>query len=496
MFKSILSVSFILLLGRISGFFREWLIADKIGADSFSDFAMVLITIPDLMVSLLIGGGFAAAIIPKFKQLKEGDAFRLFSQLFIIIGAAFLLLSLALSVFSTSIIYILAPGLPESFVKENQALFWIVTIGIPLAACSGILKAKMDAYSLFIYGAFGTLIFNMSIIALILFPIHFTFLESIAIGVVAGALLRLIFQLIGFRKTFFSIDKKSDYNGLDKNLFFTIFNTITFSAVLVLLPIIARSISSINNEGALSLFTYAYRMNELAITLIVGAMITIFLPTLSTLYAKNRSEDLMIFTVSSIRTTLIICFSISIPIIFYADEIIELIFFSTMLDKNDLSSMSLLLIISYIFLPFRALLVLLFPILSAIKANKNFLLMSFFILATIIVIAIIFTNIYGLAGTMIAYGVTNIVGSIALYYILIRNLGIRVFKDAMSQPLSCFLIPIFLSVIINTIGTRYFSGEIYMIFFCIFSILLFLYIALKNDMYFKLSNSKFKEIQS
>ena len=69
-FVSFLSVSSLLLLGRLSGFLREWLMAFIGGADQTTDIAIVLITLPDLMVTLLIGGGFTAAIVPVLKASK------------------------------------------------------------------------------------------------------------------------------------------------------------------------------------------------------------------------------------------------------------------------------------------------------------------------------------------------------------------------------------------------------------------------------------------
>ncbi len=49
-----------LLLGRISGFIREALVAASFGASSEADIVVLMLTVPDLMVSLLMGGAMGA----------------------------------------------------------------------------------------------------------------------------------------------------------------------------------------------------------------------------------------------------------------------------------------------------------------------------------------------------------------------------------------------------------------------------------------------------
>ena len=484
-------VSLVLLLGRLTGFIRDWVIAYSVGADIFSDFAMVFITLPDLIVSLVVGGGFAAAMVPEFKSLDRKNAYKLFKKLFFIIGCIFSLVALLVSFFGVKVIFLLAPGIPQEFVKDNLVVLWIVTIAIPLTACSGVVKAKMDAYNLFLYGAVGTLIFNASVIFLVLLPSQFNFIESISIGILAGASTRLLVQLVGIKQISLAANTSgevsSEYKGIDRRLILTIFSTITFSALLVILPVIARSIASANSEGALSLFTYAYRINEVPMALIIGSLVTVLVPALSSIYKEEQIGEVVKLVVSSLRATLLVCISISIPIIFYAPQIVELIFFSTKLTKIDLNSISIMLAISFLFLPFRGLLVLLFPIICSVHAAKNLGLISLTILITLILSSVLLTSSYGLTGTMLAYCITNLVGSFLLYLLLIEKLGMVVIKEVISDFKLCFLIPILFSVIINYVGVNYFSGVLAMMLFGCISCLGFIFIVLLNDRHFDVS---------
>ncbi|MDB3979065.1 hypothetical protein N9395_06665 [Pseudomonadales bacterium] len=497
--ESVLLVSFLLLLGRITGFIREWVIAYSVGADITSDFAMVLITLPDLMVSLLVGGGFAAAIVPEFKSLKPRDGYKLFKQLFFAVGAIFSLVAIFVSFFGITFIYVMAPGLPQKFAEDNLLLFWIVAFAIPLTACSGIVKAKMDTYNLFVYGAVGTLIFNLAIILLVLLPSRLNFIESIAFGILVGASVRLGVQAIGIIKIKLAVNGSAttdnEYKGVDKKLIRTIFTTITFSALLVLLPIIARSIASVNSEGALTLFTYAYRINEVPLALIVGSIVTVLLPTLSSMFELKAIEEVADLVITSIRGTILLCMAISIPIIFYASQLISLIFHSTKLTDANLESIATMVAISFFFLPFRSLLVLLFPILCCVHAAKNLGLISLIILSTLVISSVILTNSYGLIGTMLAYSITNLVGAILLCLLLIKSQGAKIFKEVFSDFKLCFLVPTIFSVLVNFIGHKYFSGAIPMLFFSCLSCIVFVVLVLKTDRRFDNSSIIFRAIK-
>jgi len=74
-------VSILLLLGRVSGFFRDWLIAYVAGAGINSDLAVVLITLPDLVVNLVVGGGISASLVPKYQSIGESQSSALYLSL-------------------------------------------------------------------------------------------------------------------------------------------------------------------------------------------------------------------------------------------------------------------------------------------------------------------------------------------------------------------------------------------------------------------------------
>jgi len=90
-------VAALLLLGRLTGFGREWLRSARAGASGNSDLAIVLLTLPDLLVILLLGGGLGATLVPVLQQLPAGQRQRLAAQVPLPLGAAFALLAVGLA---------------------------------------------------------------------------------------------------------------------------------------------------------------------------------------------------------------------------------------------------------------------------------------------------------------------------------------------------------------------------------------------------------------
>ena len=59
-----------ILLGRLLGFFRETLIASQFGVSGLADVAILTLTLPDLFMSVLLGGAASIVLVPVFVRLQ------------------------------------------------------------------------------------------------------------------------------------------------------------------------------------------------------------------------------------------------------------------------------------------------------------------------------------------------------------------------------------------------------------------------------------------
>lgn len=143
--RASLLVSSLLLLGRFSGFAREWYLGWRYGAGLNSDLAILILTFPDLLVNITLGGGMAAALIPEFRKLSPAHAKGLLLQVCLVIAVVFVALAAAVALFPEALMRLLAPGLPQQALADGRLYFSLAAFVIPLIALNGVLAAWLNA---------------------------------------------------------------------------------------------------------------------------------------------------------------------------------------------------------------------------------------------------------------------------------------------------------------------------------------------------------------
>ncbi|EJG0339183.1 hypothetical protein C5S20_RS11740, partial [Vibrio parahaemolyticus] len=190
-FLSALIVSLGLFIGRFSGFLREIIIANNFGATENSDFIVLLLTTPDFLVNLLMGGAMSMALVPEFKKLNEEDSQLLYKQVtsvMFLFGLTVCLLSYPLR---SDLISFLALGMNEIFIETNQDYFFFSLIALPFSLATGASLAYLNSKERFTITSLSTLIVNLTIIVFVCLT---AFLDSgfilISIGLVLASLMR------------------------------------------------------------------------------------------------------------------------------------------------------------------------------------------------------------------------------------------------------------------------------------------------------------------
>src|SRR5260370_5055559 len=114
MIERILTVGGFTLVSRLTGFFRDILMAAVLGAGPIADAFLVAFRLPNHFRAIFAEGGFNAAFVPAYARIREqggADAARLFAdRIFTLLMASQLIfLGLALA-FTPEVIRLLAPG--------------------------------------------------------------------------------------------------------------------------------------------------------------------------------------------------------------------------------------------------------------------------------------------------------------------------------------------------------------------------------------------------
>lgn len=263
-----------LLAGRLSGLFREIQLASAFGVSVKADVAVILLTLPDLLVNLLMSGGLSAALIPRLRTLPESDAQLLMRQSFWLVFTFFGMVAIVLGLVPDFFFALLAPGLKSDSIPVTAAIA-MTAVAIPLAAVSGVTSAGLNARQQFFVAGCGTLIFNVAVIFSLVLE-RFGFANSLvllALGIAVGAALRLTSQAISLPRGWLW----GPILGSALNMkFIRGFLTTAFTTSIVLLvPVIVRSIASTISPGAISAINYATKLVELPAGVLVTSLATV-----------------------------------------------------------------------------------------------------------------------------------------------------------------------------------------------------------------------------
>ena len=191
-----LIIGFFLLLGRVSGFFREITVANNFGASLEADAAILLLTLPDIMVVILLSGGFSLVVIPLILRNPKDNYTSLFFKYTKLVFLIFSLLAILTYFLQDYLFKLLAPGIDFSSLKYFDIGFILICLSILIVSLSSVVLAFLSSKEKFITSYSGTLIFNISIIVSIIMSSDESILFSVCIGVLVGSILKLSFQLL------------------------------------------------------------------------------------------------------------------------------------------------------------------------------------------------------------------------------------------------------------------------------------------------------------
>ncbi len=281
-------------LGRIFGFVRDAVMAWFFGTGFISDAFFVAFRIPNLLKRLFSEGILSLAFIPVFIQYlsvkgKE-EAFDLARSAFMTFCLILSGMTLVGVLFAPIIVVMFAPGfvhIPEKFALTvsltRMMLPFAVFIGL-----SAISMGILNTFGHFVAPSLSSLLINLSMIGAICFisPAMTEPVNGLALGVIIGGVLQLVFQVPFLLKTGVFIRKKTVlfHQGLKKIWALTLPAAVGAS-VFQINMLLDTLIASFLTEGSISYLYYADRLVQFPLGIFGIAAAMALLPELS----KNAS---------------------------------------------------------------------------------------------------------------------------------------------------------------------------------------------------------------
>lgn len=193
----ILAVSSI--ASRLLGIFRDWLLANRFGAGPELDVYYAAFRVPDFIYNILIFGGITVAFLPLFSDYYGKDkksAWRFANNTLNVFFVFLALLSAVFFVFTPFLMSYIAPGFSPKQTADAVFLTRLMFASPIIFGVASIFSGVLQYFKNFLAYSLAAPLYNVGIIAGIVFLAPCMGITGVGIGVIAGALLYLAIQIV------------------------------------------------------------------------------------------------------------------------------------------------------------------------------------------------------------------------------------------------------------------------------------------------------------
>ena len=393
------------MLGRITGYGRDYTISLIGGANKETDIVFLILTIPDLLINIFLAGGLSTTIIPKLQSLSKGNQKLISGQISTIVALLFIALSLLITLNAEKTFNILAPGINYLNYEENILPLIAISICLPICALSGVVNAVLNSKNIFIPGAISSTILNVfmilfSALGYLIFKLSIIWL--LVSGYIFGVLFRFFIQF-SYGYKYFKIYYFKERLLVDFNLLKIFLGNFGFTIAFILMPVISRSFASKLEEGSLSIFTYSYKLIHLPEALIMGSFSIVLLP-----YLTNNINNAEVAKIK--KWIFLISLFVSIIGYLISPIIINLIFRNSNLYSDQIYQLGEATAKGLLFLMPMSLVTLYGIIYAAKKETLPLFFTGLVMLSVICILSPLLSNTLNLNGVIISYGMSYVCG--------------------------------------------------------------------------------------
>jgi putative peptidoglycan lipid II flippase len=343
MLKKFASVSGFTLLSRITGFFRDVVIAAMLGSGLLADAYFVAQRLPNHFRAIFGEGAFNSAFVPAYARAlgDDGDdaARRFAGEALTLLVMLLIPLSLLAMWQMPFVIDSLAPGFAADPEKYATAIT-LTRITFPyllMVSIVTLLSGVLNAHDRFATAAAAPILLNLAILAALgvafLFP---TAAHAAAWGIVLSGALQL--ALLGWDAHRLGIMPHFARPRLDPAMkrFFAALGPAVIGSAAVQIAIFADTIiASMLPTGGVSAISYADRLYQLPVGLIGIAAGTVLLPEMSRRFAEGQDDQAYAAQNRSMLLTLMLSAPFLVAFLMIPDVIMRGVFMRGYFTASD-----------------------------------------------------------------------------------------------------------------------------------------------------------------
>jgi putative peptidoglycan lipid II flippase len=291
--RSTLTVMIAFAIAKVISLAQTLIIAQAFGVGRELDAYVAANRIPELIVILISGGALTHAFIPIFSGfLAKGDldaAWRLSSNLISTIFMLALLISAVVFLLAPWLVnHIVAPGFDAATARNTIDMMRILLLSTIIFAISGIFSGILNSHQHFLLPALAPIMFDVGILAGVLFLLPRFGVHGIALGAVLGSALHFSIQVPGLIR--YQMRWRFGLGLRNPQLWRVIrlmLPRIGGLGVFSLNFLVMNNIASRLGVGSVSALDWGWRLMQIPQTLLGTAMGIVIFPTLAALSEIN-----------------------------------------------------------------------------------------------------------------------------------------------------------------------------------------------------------------
>jgi putative peptidoglycan lipid II flippase len=278
---------------RVLSLVQTVLISEVFGIGAEWDRFVAANQLPETIVLILGGVTLTTALMPFFSGMLANDnraqAWRLASHVLNSVFLASCLVSIVAFIFAPALIQsVVAPGFTPEGIAESASLMRLLLIATLIFSISGATMGLLQSHNRFVAPALAPIMYDVGILFGAGFLVEPFGVYGIAYGTLIGAVLHFAVQVPALIRVGARWVPQLGWNDPDvRRVFALMLPRILDVGVFTFSFTMAINFSSRLGEGAVSAFSWSWRLMQIPQTLIGSAMAVVIFPTLAALSARN-----------------------------------------------------------------------------------------------------------------------------------------------------------------------------------------------------------------
>jgi len=264
-------VAFMSFVSRVVGLLRDRILAGEFGAGDMLDVYYAAFKVPDLIFAVLVTGAISASFIPLFtKRLVafkgEKAAWKLTNNVVNLIGLAFVVIALVGILLADVLSELIAPGFSAAKQEMVATFMRVMFLSNFVLAISTVLSSALQGLKRFFVYSLAPVLYNVGIIVGVIWFVDWFGPIGLAWGVVFGAVLHLITQLVGvmqagYRYRWSCCPSEKDTKEIGKLMLPRALGLGIWQINFIIMTVIASTLAA----GSVTVFQFAFNLEYFAI---------------------------------------------------------------------------------------------------------------------------------------------------------------------------------------------------------------------------------------